>query len=62
MSQVKISFANDNDFIPGAPFFLRHTVMMNYGGKVYSVLKCIEMLADVDIGSFECKRFLVLFP
>ena len=52
MSQVKISYANDDDFIPGAPFFLRHTVMMNYGGKVYSVLKCIEMLADVDIGSF----------
>lgn len=51
MSDIKMSYSDSNDF-PGAQFFLRHTVMMNYGGKVYTVLKCIEMLSDVEIGSF----------
>lgn len=59
MSQVKISYANDNLFLPGAPFFLRHTVMMNYGGKVYCVLKSIEMLQDVEVGSFPYNIFLL---
>ena len=34
---------------PDAKFFLRHVVMMNYGGKVYSVLRGIEVAAgDID--------------
>ena len=31
---------------PEAPFFLQHVVMMNYGGKVYSVLRGIEAAVE----------------
>ena len=58
MTNIKISHAATNDF-PDASFFLRHTVMMNYGGKVYCVLKCIEMMNDVPIGSFSYMVFLL---
>ena len=45
MNNIMISYAASRDTLPGSTFFLRHVVMMNYGGKVYCVLKCIEMTA-----------------
>lgn len=34
---------------PDSPFFLRHVVAMNYAGKVYSVIRGIEIAAtDID--------------
>lgn len=32
------------DKIPDAKFFLKHTVMVSYGGKVYTILRGIEVL------------------
>ena len=39
-----MSFADTFITIPDSKFFLRHVVMINYGGKVYTVLRGIEML------------------
>ena len=33
---------------PDGPFFLRHVVMMNYAGKVYSVLRGIEVAVQSE--------------
>lgn len=40
------SIANKFSSRPEAPFFLQHVVMMNYGGKVYSVLRGIEAAVE----------------
>lgn len=40
------SIANKFLTLPDAPFFLRHTVSMNYGGKVYAVLRGIEVASS----------------
>ena len=42
------SIANEFCSWPSAPFFLQHTVMMNYGGKVYSVLRGIEASVETN--------------
>ena len=45
-----MSIADKFISIPDAKFFLRHTVMMNYGGKVYTILRGIELL-DTNLKS-----------
>jgi len=39
------SIANKFCSWPDSEFFLRHVVMMNYAGKVYSILRGIEVVA-----------------
>ena len=39
-----MTYANQFISMPHADFFLQHTVMMNYAGKVYTVLKSIEII------------------
>jgi hypothetical protein len=34
--------------IPDSPFFLRHVVAINYGGKIYSVLRGVEVALTTD--------------
>lgn len=45
-----MSYVYRKQFIsfPDGPFFLRHVVMMNYAGKVYSVLRGIEVAVQSD--------------
>ena len=46
---IKSFSENLFDPFPDSPFFLRHVVSMNYAGKVYSVLRGIEIAAsDID--------------
>ena len=45
-----MSIADKFISIPDAKFFPRHTVMMNYGGKVYTILRGIELL-DTNLKS-----------
>jgi hypothetical protein len=42
------SFANEFVSWPDAPFFLRHVMSMNYAGKVYAVLRGIEVATQVS--------------
>ena len=42
---------------PSAPFFLRHVVHINYGGKVYSVLRGIEAAVET---TNEYERILLI--
>lgn len=44
--EVQMTYAGDRAIMPGSTFFLRHVVMMNYGGKVYAVLRCIEIITE----------------
>jgi len=37
------SIADNFISLPDSPFFLRHVVAINYGGKIYSVLRGIEV-------------------
>jgi len=38
--------------MPNGRFFMRHVVMINYAGKVYTVIKGIEVIADQNIDSY----------
>ena len=39
-----MTYADNFISIPHSEFFLQHTVMMNYAGKVYTVLRSIEII------------------
>ena len=52
------SYANKCYSLPYAPFFLKHTVMMNYGGKVYTVLRGIEVILESE-SFFEQPLFFI---
>lgn len=52
------SYANKCYSLPYAPFFLKHTVMMNYGGKVYTVLRGIEVILESE-SFFEQTLFFI---
>lgn len=44
--------------LPHAPFFLNHVVHINYGGKVYAVLRGIEVAVESDTAT-ERALFLI---
>ena len=52
------SFSNNLFYpLPDSPFFLRHLVNMNYAGKVYSVIRGIEVAAT-DINDLNKALFI----
>ena len=45
-SKAFMDYSRSFASLPACDFFLQHTVMMNYAGKVYTVLRSIEIIYD----------------